>query len=520
MKRRVLVIGLALMPIALMGCSQSKSSSSSWWFGQKQKPSHQTAVAVRFAMPPWPDQFPDGAYNYEAYSWQWNEMENTAAESGYNKVGSQAALTSSGFAGPQAGAASPYHVALWGGPWGGHNVTYAVTALTPGDYSFAFIDQGQPAAAQGSIHVNLGSNTLLDMLTKWKKDIPEQKKWFAYEYEIRGRLKGGDEQAFQSWAKQMRAFDRLERRIEQAIRQEQSVVARQQSQYNSFLASTEVLMLPGAQGVFRPTTEPAFSQQELAKLWKGQSLSKMLLVADYEPTKWKMDHVNQVYNDFARCKSVLMEEADRLQRRKRFYTLTDHIYNHDRKFVLNEMRLQLTYTAIDQLNERMAELRERRLGLAFTNELFAPDASWKWLSLEQQSLQREKVVLETQKRQLDLLFEQSEETSPQRLAFERNRQQVVGAIERINQEIEQLHGARTALTSLKNNSQIIHRAGDFKMMAASFMTPDIPFSIRDALQWESVMTVRLDKADNFFAPGQVYEATMQKVSSPVYPFQK
>lgn len=522
MRQRLLMLGLALAPIAITGCGQAKSS---WWWSAKQtnqanfQPSwqHESAVAVRFVMPPWPAQFSEG---YEGYAGSWSDQTDTSAEAGYTGI---AALTSSGFAGDVPHSkGEAYHVALWGGSWQGQDVTFTGAPLVPGDYTFAFIDQDQPAAAQGWIHVNNPSHSMLDTLKNWRADIPRQKQWFSYDFEVKGRVRGGEPLALKTFLKQMRAYDRLERQLALAIEKEQQAAVQQQQWRSDFFNQTEVLILPGTAGVFHPTTQPAFSEQDVEKVWNGESVSKVLLVADYHTNKWKLEHVNDIYNDIGRFKAVLMEEADRLQRRKRFYTLTDHIYHHDAKFVQNELQLQLTYTAIDHANEQMSELRHRRMGLAFANELFAPDSSWKWLSMEQKSLQRERIVLEAQKRQVDALFDQVDQASPQRIAFERNRQEVIAAIAQIDEQLGQLGEARVALQTLKDSSKIIHRTGDTRLLAASWVDPNIPFHIRDAIEHESLMTVRLDKADNFFAPSQINAAWMQKVSSPVFnqPFQK
>lgn len=505
MRQRVLVIGLALAPLALTGCSKPKS-----WFHAKAGQS--TPVAVRFVMPAWPEQFA-GTWKSE---WQW-QQESTAAESGYT----EATLTSggtSGFAG-DAKPADPnaYHVALWGGPFGGQDVTHSLTPLNPGNYTFAFFDQDQPAAAQGWIQVNHGGNELIDILQRWKAEIPQQKNWFAYDFELKGKLDGKDQQSFRSFAKQLRAFDRLERQLDWAIESELRNGAWARQRYNQFFSNAEVLMLPGGEGVFHPTTQPAFDREDVQKVWDGDSVSKVLLVADYPTIEWKLEHVNQVYGDFARCKAVLMEEADRLQRRKRFYTLTDHIYHHDHKFVQNEMRLQLAYTAIDRINEQMGQLSQRRMGLAFVNELFSQDGSWRWLEQEQQSLQRERTVLETQKRQIDLFFEQAAEPNLQKVAFERNRQEVNAALSTIDQQLEQLSDARLALQGIRSDSEVIHRQGDTHILATSLVSAGVPFHVRQAVEKEAFMSVRIEESDHFFTPAGYNETRLQKVSSPYFP---
>jgi len=496
-----------LAPLALTGCCPK---SKSWYHA---KAGQSTPVAVRFAMPDWPEQY---AESWKS-EWQW-QQESTAAESGYTETDVTFASSTTGFAGDAKNDhADAYHVALWGGPWGGQDVTHTLTPLNPGDYTFAFFDQDQPAAAQGWIHVNHGGTELIDVLRQWKAEIPKQKHWFAYDYELNGKWHGGDENAFKSFAKQLRAFDRLERQIDRAIQDELRNGAWARQRYNQFFSNAEILMLPGAQGVFHPTTEPAFDRQDVQQVWAGNPVSKVLLVADYQTAQWKLEHVNGVYNDFGRCKAVLMEEADRLQRRKRFYTLTDHIYHHDRKFVENEMRLQLAYTAIDRLNEQMAQLSQRRMGLAFVNELFSQDGSWRWLNQEQQALTRERTVLETQKRQLDLMFEQTAEPSSQRVVFEKNRQEVIGAIAKIDEQIEQLSDARLALSSLKDQSEVIHRQGDTRLLTASLVNGNVPFPVRQAVEKEAFMSVRIEESDNFYAPSWSNEPRLQKVSSPCFP---
>ena len=93
-----------------------------------------------------------------------------------------------------------------------------------------------------------------------------------------------------------------------------------------------------------------------------------------------------VARSLAGCRAVLSEEVDRLERRKRFYMITDHIHNHDRKFVENEMRIQQALNAIDQLGEQIADIRERRMALSFVNGLVAPDQLLDPLTREQRAV--------------------------------------------------------------------------------------------------------------------------------------
>jgi hypothetical protein len=117
----------------------------------------------------------------------------------------------------------PMHVALWGGPFYGHETTYTLTSLDPGDYTFAVIDRDKAKAIQGWIHVNHSGLEVADILQRWKAEMPKMKQWLAYDFELQGKLNTSDAQVFESFARQLRAFERLERELDQAIAHELEV---------------------------------------------------------------------------------------------------------------------------------------------------------------------------------------------------------------------------------------------------------------------------------------------------------
>ena len=394
----------------------------------------------------------------------------------------------------------PMHVALWGGPFYGHETTYTLTSLDPGDYTFAVIDRDKAKAIQGWIHVNHSGLEVADILQRWKAEMPKMKQWLAYDFELQGKLNTSDAQVFESFARQLRAFERLERELDQAIAHELEVQHSSRQQNSAFLEDAEVLLFPGDKSLFRPTTKPAFTPADFNEVQKGETRSKMVLVADYPTAQWKLGLVNQLTNELGRCKAVFVEEADRLARRKRFYALTDHIYNHDRKFVENEMRLQQCLATIDRLNDQMSQLRDRRMALAFITGLFAPDNSMEALDRQEQDLVRERAVLQTQRERFDKLFEETDEDSARRVVFERSRQETNRAIEDVNQQIERVADARKAMTKLREDTDVIYRQGDQSMVASSFFDKDIPFPFRQTVEQEALMSIRVEPTDQLHIP--------------------
>ncbi len=488
MRQRWFIPALAASMLVVFGCTRPMFSS----YPSDRAMERSQEVTVRFFLPP--------------------EIDRFAEELGESDTALVVDSSYEGFAGqgPNRHGPSPnvdaMHVALWGGRFAGHDVTYTLASLDPGDYTFALLDQDEGKAIQGWIHVTVPGTELVDVLRKWKANIPEQKQWLAYDFELKGKLQTGDSEVFKSFARQLRAFEGLERQLETAINLEMRAQAHTGMRNDQFLQNAEVLLLPGNNSFFRPTSQPAFSKEDMAGVRSGNVASRIVLVADYANAQWKLAHVNQVVGNLERCRSVFVEEAQRLARRKRFYTLTDHIYNHDRKFVENEMQLQQCLATIDRLNEQVSELRSRRTGLAFVSGLFASDGSFRALDDEERGLQGERKVLSAEKQRFDLLFDQAEEDSTRRVALERDRQRVIRAIEGLDKQLANLVEARTALKTLRDSNRVIHRQGDHRLLAASFVDQDIPMHIRQTIEREALMTIRLEATENVLVPTSVTSA--------------
>ncbi len=479
---------LALITLAA-GCASTKATSS-----YSGITADFTAVGVRFVVPPMP----------KSTDLKIAGTGGFVSDSSYSGFVPVADLAGEDIS----------HVALWGGGFNGHDVTYASTALQPGMYTFAFINPDKDEAVQGWLDVNPGGTEIVDFLMRWYNDIPQMRQALAYELELAGGSNARNSGIFEGFVTQLRAFDRLESQLAQAIADERQAQADSAWQYNEFLRNAEVLLLPSETGFFHPTTQPTVTEAELASVRSGKTISKVIMLADADNAVWKLKRVNQVYNELNRCKIVLMEEADRLQRRKRFYTLTDHIYHHDKLFVHNELRLQQTFAAIDQLNEHVAELRDRRMALAFVSELTAPDGTFRTLNGEETDLNREKTILRAKMNQINHLFDEAKENSSKRVILERNRQEVARAIEAIDMQLDQVVQARVALKTMNNDTEIIHRQGNWRLMTASLTGQDIPFAVRKAIEQEALMTVRLEPTKTMFVPSNTRMTAMPPMITP------
>lgn len=488
MRQRWFVLAWVMPVLVVVGCMRPMFGYSA----SSDRPVKPSVVSVRFLVPPEPERFTERTGQATT---------GLVVDSGYQGFAGNDAAHHGSFFNPEA-----KHVALWGGPFSGRNVTYSLTPLEPGDYTFALLDQDEAKAVQGWIHVTTTGTELVDVLRKWRNDIPEQKQWLAYDFELQNNLQIRDARVFKSFARQLRAFDQLERELDGAIGREMQTQAHSRMRTGGFLHNTEVLLLPGDNSFFRPTTQSAFSQKELDSVRSGDAVSKIVLVADYAKAEWKLRHVHRLADDFQRCKAVFTEEAQRLARRKRYYMLTDHLYHHDRKFVENEMHLQHCLATIDRLNEQIGELRGRRMGLAFVTELFAPDGSFQVLNDEKSDLGREQKVLEAKMHRLNQLFEQANEDSSRRVTIEQDRQWVHRAMEGLNTELARLDEAQNALQTLKDSSRVIHRQGDYRLLASSFVDQNIPFFIRQTIEREALMSIRLQAADNVLVPTSLTDA--------------
>ncbi|NOT02917.1 MAG: hypothetical protein HOP29_20145 [Phycisphaerales bacterium] len=410
-----------------------------------------------------------------------------------------------------------YTVTLWGGNFAGQDVTWSNAQLTPGNYTFGFWNHDQVAAMKGWVNVNFAGTGLLDTLHRWKNQIPQQKKWLAYDHELTWKLRYKDAAVFKGFARQLRALDKLEREIDHAIRQEMAMQKDRAQQYGQMMDDSVVLMLPTGSGMFHPTTQPVFDAEELHRVQAGEPVTKFMLVADAQDTRQKLSLVDQMCHSLTGCREVLTEEVDRLERHKRYLIITDHMYNHDRKFVENEMQLQQALNAIDQLNEQINDMRERRLALSFINGLVSPDSFMDPLTEETRDLEQERTVLETQKNRLNTMFDHAPADSHYSVALQRQRQRAIRAIEDINAVIEGIGGARVALTNMKDNTRVIHRQGNLTLMAACFVDSTVPSYVREAVEQDAMMTVRLEASPTGFESVPGGPATARTVSSHAAP---
>ncbi len=478
MKHRSLVTAMVVAPLLLTGCMRQMASKT--W-----QPNH-TSVAVRFVSPPDEARFVDSGdegVSHVLVDSQYN---------GFSVEGSESEMPG--------GTPGISHVALWGGPFEGLNVTWDAIDLTPGSYTFAHFGSPEGTVMQGWLEIRNTGSDIVNALTKWRDNIPQQKQRLAWDFEIYGHADSVDADTLKSFNKQISALNKLERRLNAAVAAEVKAHQTRVQRVGDLLRAAEIKIMPGEEPFFHPTTRSVFSEQDLIEARAGNPVTKIVLAADHENAQWKLRRVNHLYDDLQRCKEVFRQEADRLERRQGLLLLTDHLYNHDRRFVENEMRLQQTLGSIDDVNQTMSDLRERRMALAFFTALFTPDASFAALDQEERDLLRERTVFQADRRRLDALFNDAEEDSAKRVALERSRQRVAASIVEIDGQLESLGEARTALVSMNESTSIMHRQNQTRLLAAAFVGDDLPVRIRQAVERESLMTVRLQASDSVFAP--------------------
>ncbi|MGD2108669.1 MAG: hypothetical protein PVI86_04690, partial [Phycisphaerae bacterium] len=441
-----------------------------------------TPVSVRFVMPPEPDAL------------------------AHRHAQSDARLTTDGsydgFADLYATGTSPtdvYHVALWGDAFAGNDVTYGLTSLQPGEYTFAFVDRKQGDMMQGWLDVNQDRDSMLGFLRSWKNQIPEYKRQFAYDFEIRN-TPTTDPEGIKAFKKQIAALDRLEKQLDKMIRSETRSRDDRRRQTQRLFTNTEFRIMPGGQPVFHPATRAAFNDTDMTTVRKGDPVTKFVMLADHTEVQWKMDRVTQLYNELKHCKAVMQEAANRFERQKGLFLLTDHLHPDDGRFVENEIRLQNTLAVVERLDEQLSDVRHRRLALAFVSGLLAPRDHFRAINEEEQDLMRERVVLDTEARRLDLLIEKADASQDKRVALERNRQRVMDALHNLDQHIEDLWSAHRSLEPMITSKAVIHRQGDQRLVATTLVSDKLPVDMRQAVENEAVMTVRLEKSDSVFIP--------------------
>jgi hypothetical protein len=510
-KKLVTLCSVALIGL-LAGCQQ-----------QQRQRGAQT-VALRFAMPPGLERFAwtpaenqnetELAATSDASTFEYSHTDGDTVVYSVNESNDQpvqAQTASVQF--NQAGSynfdevnalahADRYHVTLWGGKYQGQVVTHHDLDLSPGDYTFALWEQDPATKVQGNMQVRAADNALLGILQRWQQRIPELKQRLAYDAELAGQA-GTDPEAFNSFRRQLKALDKLSAKINRAVWSERTWQKQNAPAYTDFVNDAVVLLLPGDERELDSRTRPAFCASDIQKVRTGQPLTKVVVVADYDTARWKTRMVDDLARELNVCKAVLWEEVSRLERRKRLLDITDHIYKHDQAFVRNEWQLQAARATIGALNDQLSDLSERRVALSFVTALAAPDQPFASLDSEQRDLEQERVVLSAEKSRLDQMFQNAGLETPKRVDLEAARQRYARAIENIDQRLVTLADDRLALNTLRDSSQVLHRQQGARVLAASSassVADSIPARVRQAIEREALMSVRLQSQPNLFAP--------------------
>ena len=478
MRFRKLLISSATVGIAVLstGCSATHHACAPGSFPGEHT---QAKVTVRFVSP---------ANDARLADWStWSSTKLVSDSTPFNK-------TSGGFA---ADAAHDHaeHVVLWGGSYEGEDVTYSPTQLSTGSYMFGFFDPDRGAAYQGWIAINNGGDDVLSALNQWRDAVHDQEKWLAYESKINGKYTSRNADDFSDFTKQLKSLRNLEARINAAIRVETHDRARMNRVWNEALGEAEVQLMPGSVGFTQPTTRPAFLDVELAAAKNGHAVTKVILAGDFERSMEKMDRLIELRDEMKRCRAVFTEEAQRLQNRRDYYRITSHLYDHSRNFVANERQLQGVRGMIAQIDKQLNENRRSGHALMFVAGLFAPEEANAAFDREQAELRRERTVLAEQQRWYDAQFDDCSAGNEKRISIERRRQDLMAQVEEIDAQLRQIDQAKVAAGKLRDATDVIHRQGPTAVMAASMMDDQLPARLADAIERQSMMTIRIQSAD-------------------------
>lgn len=393
-----------------------------------------------------------------------------------------------------------FHVSLWGGRYHGEDVTYQKTSLTPGPYQFGLFDSDEDAIYQGWINVNHGSDSTLDVLREWLDTVRREEVWLGFEKKIEGKFTDRDTKEFKQYRKELKRVRRLARRIESAIDSEIRDRQQQEAEWNNVLAQTEILLLPGTADITRPSTRSAFHRDELDQARRGTAVTKYILLADRRKAADKLGRINEIRDELRRCRVGLSDEVDRLGRQRRLFTITGHLYDHSGRFAENRRRTAKALTLIDDIDRQLADHHEHCVALTFLAGMSSDATPTDAFANERHRLERDRVVLEEKKRQVDLRFEQTAEDSVNRVRILRERQTLIARLETLNGQIGHVDRAVVALGTLSKATAEIHRHGHTRVLAATVWDGDIPDYLVDAIERNSVMTVRLQSTDAVYAP--------------------
>jgi hypothetical protein len=472
------------MPVFAAGCSTIHQK-----FTAKPWTPEPVAVTVRFVTPPQEHQFawdnfgsPDGRLVRDGEGAVVNDGLNLDSFENFNESN------------------TPAHVVLWGGNFRGSDVTYYPTPLTAGPYMFGMFDPNNGAAYQGWIGVNNGGDDVLSALNEWRTTVREQQSWLAFAYKMEGKFESGNPKWFDQYHKDLKSLRNLEKKVQGAIIGEMQWQKQQRQEWNEVLTDAQILLMPGQGGFFSPSTKPAFTEEDLADIEDGTAVTKVVLLGNFERSMEKLNWVMDLQDEMWGMRNVFQQESQRLENRRHWLQLTDHLYHHGDKFVRNEAQLQECRALIAKIDRQIDDYRRYCHALLFTTGLFAPDETFDAFDRQEAALRRDRVVWQEWQNQLNSQFNELRPDSPRRVYLERQRQDVIAQIEKLDYQIEQIDETRLAVSTLRENTEVIHRHGPAQVLAATLMGNQIPAMFANAVEQESLMTIRLQAADELFTP--------------------
>lgn len=266
--------------------------------------------------------------------------------------------------------------------------------------------------------------------------------------------------------------------------------------HNEYLGDAEVVLMPGTYSTFaQPTTLPAFSPTDLSAAQGGQPVTKVILAGDFARSMEKLDRLYDLQNEMRSCRNVLNEEIVRLENRRNYFRLTSHLYNHDQNFLGNEQRVQQARSLLAGIDRQIAENRRHGHAVLAVVGLFAPEEADMAFDREQTQIQGERAVWVERLHQVELQFNDASTWSEKRVSLERQRQYFLGQLEECDRQLDQCEKACDAVAQLRQNTGVIYRNGPASVLAASFLTDSVPARLANAIEKESMMTIRLHAAE-------------------------
>jgi hypothetical protein len=384
---------------------------------------------------------------------------------------------------------------LWGGGHNGCDVTTCPTCLDAGPYTFAYFDPDRGAAYQGWITINSGGDDVLSALTEWRDTVHRQEEWLAFEYKINGKYTSPDSADFNRFNGQLANLRRLEGKINAAINAEQEDRQQMCQAYNNYLGNTQVVLMPGSGSSFaQPATMPAFQPSDLSTAQGGQPVTKVILAGDFARSMEKVDRLYDLQNEMRRCRAVLGEEIVRLENRRNYYRLTSHLYDHDFNFMSNEQRVQQARGMLANIDRQITANRRHGHAVLSVVGLFAPEEAKLTFEREQTEIRGERAVCAERLHQIEVQFNDASTWNEKRVSLERQRQNLLGQLAECDTQLAQCEQASDAVAQLRENTGVIYRNGPTTILAASYVNDSIPARLSNAIEKESVMTIRLHSA--------------------------